>query len=466
MSANNLHSLEVLLLSVRDTESRRLAQESVTAYQAGAYRAAILSIWVAVCADIICKLKELSTGGDAAAMAETKNLETWIQGKDLKNLQQFENGLVELARDKFEMLLPHEATDLVRLRDDRHLCAHPAFVSDDSLFSPTPELARVHITHAILHLLSRPPVQGKQLIVRYDRDLLGGSFPQKPDEIEVVLRDNYLARAKPGSVVSIIKALAKALLGTEAAKYKGKENQVVFSLAAVGRIAPGHFEEHMPALVERLGRELDDGKVLVLCLYVEPEPRVWDWLGHAGQARILAKIDNAPVNEIGPATKARHIVVVGERLLERFKREDAKVLEVAITRAPCRAFVSEALTLYSNSGSFAIAERRGAEILLPHAIYLTAADIQRLNTIIRENDYDQILQASQTATILAQVFEQTRHLLPDASPHWSAIAEYIVEKRVAGQYAYPQFIAELEKANVRVPKEAAEQIATAAEPSP
>src|ERR1700758_2667547 len=32
----------------RDTESKRLTQEAVTAYQAGAYRAAILSIWVAV----------------------------------------------------------------------------------------------------------------------------------------------------------------------------------------------------------------------------------------------------------------------------------------------------------------------------------------------------------------------------------------------------------------------------------
>lgn len=265
MSANNLHSLEALLLSVRDSESRRLAQESVTAYQAGAYRAAILSVWVTVCADIISKLRELGTGGDAAALAETKNLDTWIQTKDLKNLQQFENGLIELARDKFEMLLPHEATDLARLRDDRNLCAHPAFVSDDALFSPTPELARGHITHAILHLLGRPPIQGKQLIARYDRDLMGGSFPQKPDEIEVVLRENYLVRAKPGSVVSIIKALAKALLGAEAAKYKGKEDQITWSLAAIGHIAPGPFEEQMPALVDRLGRELDDGKVLTLC---------------------------------------------------------------------------------------------------------------------------------------------------------------------------------------------------------
>jgi hypothetical protein len=471
MTANNLHSLDALLLSVRDTESRRLAQEAVTAYQAGAYRASILSIWVAVCADIISKLKELASGGDPSALAEVKNLEPWIQTQNLNRLRKFENGLIELAEDKFEMLLPHEATDLRRLREDRHFCAHPAFVSDDVLFSPTPELTRAHITHAILHLLSRPPVQGKQLISRYDRDLQGGSFPSKTDEIEVVLRQNYLARAKPGSVVSMIKALAKALVGAEAGNYKGKEDQVALSLAAIGRIAPGPFEEHMPSLVERLGRELDDGKVLSLCRYIESEPRVWEWLGEAGRTRILAKIDNAPVAELvskikepsgflgesvvyfklGTVTKARHVVVVGERLLKRFKKEDPKILESVLSRAACAAFVGEALTLYSSSSNFAVAERRGSKILLPHAKYFVVEDIQRLENIIRENPYDQILLARQTATILAQVFEETYHLLPGATLHWSGIAQYVVKREAFALYDYPTFLAEMKKAGVEVP---------------
>jgi hypothetical protein len=241
MPSDALHSLDTLLLTVRDLESKRLAQEAVTAYHAGAYRAAILSIWVAVCADIISKLKELATGGEAAAVLEVNNLEQWIKTKDLKHLQQFENGVVELARDKFEMLLPHEQVDLARLRDDRHLCAHPAFISDDALSSPSPELARAHIVHAILHLLSRPPIQGKQLIARYDRDLMGGSFPEKPAEIETVLRQNYLTSAKLGSVVSFIKALAKALVVSEAAKYKGKESHICFRSQPSAGLCPGYL---------------------------------------------------------------------------------------------------------------------------------------------------------------------------------------------------------------------------------
>lgn len=452
MPPDHLHSLDALFLSVRDTESKRLTQEAVTAYQAGAYRAAILSMWVAVCADIISKLRELATGGDAAALVEVKNLEAWTQAKDLKNLQQFENGLIKLSHDKFEMLLPHEATDLIRLRDDRNLCAHPAFVSDDALFSPTPELARTHIAHAILHLLSRPPVQGKQLIARYDRDLLGGSFPKNLDEIEVVLRQNYLARAKHGSVVSIVKALAKALVGAEAEKYKGKEDQIAISLAVIGRIFPGLFEEHLPPLIERLGREIDDLKVLVICRYIEPEPRIWDWLGAAGQARILAKIDNASIGELGATVRGRHVEVVGNRLLTRLKNEDSKIMESVIMRFPCRAFVAEALTLYAASGSYATADKRGAAMLLPHAKYLAVEDLQKLNTVIRENGYDQILWASQTATILMQVFDQTRRLLPTAAPHWAAIAEHVVSKKAAAQHAYRKLLAELKKAGIKVPE--------------
>ena len=122
-----------------------------------------------------------------------------------------------------------------------------------------------------------------------------------------------------------------------------------------------------------------------------------------------------------------------------------------ISRAPCLAFVGEVLTLYSGSRSFAMAEKRGAEILLPHAKYFAADDIQKLNTIIRENAHDQILHASQTATILTQVFDETRHLLPAAASHWSAIAEYVVTKKAASDYGYPEFLTKLKASGVRVP---------------
>ncbi|MES2595202.1 MAG: hypothetical protein V4662_07700 [Verrucomicrobiota bacterium] len=448
----NLHSLDALLTTVRDGESRKLAQEAVTAYQAGAWRASILSIWVAVCADLIGKIRELATGGDAIAVADIQQLEVWIKSKDLRHLQAFENGLVSSARDKFGMLLQHEATDLVRLQDDRHLCAHPAFIADDTLFAPTPELVRTHITHAILHLLSRPPIQGKQLIERYDRDLRGGSLPKLEQDIELVLRTNYLANAKPSSITGLVKALAKALVGSESATYKGKENQIARSLAVIGRITPSIVDEHVPPLVEKLARDLGDEKILLLCLYMEAEPRIWEWLGSAGQARVLAKVQQSPLLDIVPAFRARHITAVGEQLLNALQKEELKDQETVLSKRPCKAFVQYVLDLYGFSKSFSTAEKRGSEILIPHAKYLSSEDIGKLNTVIRTNKHNQILHAGQTASILTSLFDQVRSLLPSAAPHWTEIAKYIVDKKAYAECEYPQFLAELKRSNVPIPE--------------
>jgi hypothetical protein len=450
---NSLQSLDAMLVTVRDPESRRLTQEAVTAYHAGAFRAAILSIWVAICADIIAKLKELATGGDAAASTEINQLQGWIKTGNLRSLQQFENGLLELARDKFEMFLAHEAIDLIRLREDRNLCAHPAFITEETLFSPTPELVRAHIAHSILHLLSRAPVQGKQLIARLDRDIKGGSFPTREDEIEVVLRENYLAKAKPGSVVSLIKGLAKALVGSQRADYKGKEGQVAKALAVIGRIAPAPYEAHLPLVVKGLGQQLDNSVILSMCRYVGGDARIWEWLEPAGQARVLSKIDNAPLNELaeGGVATACQVEEVGARFLARLKTEDPKLLQAVISRRPARVFVGEVITLYQQSGNFATAELRGKELLIPHSKFLCAADIGKINTAIRQNNWGQILNASQTGAILTQVFKDTRQLLPESAPHWEAIAQYIGETHNTGNYDYPEFLKTLQEAGLHVP---------------
>lgn len=451
MDPKNLHSLDEMVIAVRDLESKRLAQEAVTAYQAGAYRASILSIWVAVCADIISKLRELAGGGDMAALAEIKILDACIKVKDLKKLQQFENGLIELANDKFGMLLPHEAIDLDRLRQDRHLCAHPAFVTDSSLFSPTPELVRAHLVHAMLHLLIRPPIQGKKLIDRFDRDLIGGSIPRKAEDIELVLRENYVSRAKPSSILGMIKALSKALVSVDAEIYKGKSRQIALTLAAMGRIFPGVYEEYIQPMVERLGRELEDDRVALLCRYMEAEPRYWQWLGSAGQARILAKIENSSLQGIIPVAFGRHIAIIGDSLLKRIKREEVEIQLSFLSRSPCEKFVPLALDLYSASTSYNMAEKRGMDLIVPHAKYFTVNDVAILNKIIRNNKYNQIIGASQTSAILIQVFDQACNLLPGSATHWSEIAKYIVDKKLMRDGDYPALIDEFRKSGIDVP---------------
>lgn len=50
-----LSDIDVLVLSVRDRESRRLIGEAITAYRGGALRSALMSTWIAVAYDIIVR---------------------------------------------------------------------------------------------------------------------------------------------------------------------------------------------------------------------------------------------------------------------------------------------------------------------------------------------------------------------------------------------------------------------------
>jgi hypothetical protein len=119
--------------------------------------------------------------------------------------------LLSAANTKLQLFSPHEYEDLNRLQKDRHLCAHPAFATEDALFQPTPELVRTHITHALKHLLINAPLQGKSAIERFHVDLLSPSFPVDSDSIGTFVRAKYLDRAKDVMVVNLIKSLLSAL---------------------------------------------------------------------------------------------------------------------------------------------------------------------------------------------------------------------------------------------------------------
>ncbi len=112
--------LAELVSTVRDRNSRAYIGEAVAAYRGRAYRSAVVATWVAVTYDIIGKLRELEVQGDPAA---TNSLKPQAG----RRLQGFENSLLELAADQHEFISGAELTDLVRLREDRNRCAHPAF---------------------------------------------------------------------------------------------------------------------------------------------------------------------------------------------------------------------------------------------------------------------------------------------------------------------------------------------------
>ena len=102
----------------------------------------MVATWTAVVFDIMAKIREIELTGDARAHQQVERFNRIREQGDVEGSLAMERSLLELARDDFELLTPHEFLDLERLREDRHRCAHPAVNTADDLYQPTVEQVR------------------------------------------------------------------------------------------------------------------------------------------------------------------------------------------------------------------------------------------------------------------------------------------------------------------------------------
>ncbi|MEG6913734.1 hypothetical protein V1971_33755, partial [Pseudomonas aeruginosa] len=331
-----LTDIDSLALAVRDPESKRLIGEALSAYRGGALRSAIVSTWIAVDYDIIAKAKELAAHSDAAAIAFVQEIEQAIQNSDVKKMQAIESAVLATANEKLQLFAPHEFEDLNRLQRDRHLCAHPAFATEDTLFQPTPELVRTHITHALKHLLINAPLQGKSAIERFHADLLSPSFPVDGDSIGTFVRTKYLDRAKDVMVVNLIKSLLSAPFGNESAQYIGQRHQVARTLREIAKAKTGIYDETAKNHVARKFDAIPDGLLLSISAFVECDARVWGWLSEPTRIRFKKLLNDADAETLKThsAFDVFGIPELAEILLTQFESFEQDVQVAIISQAP------------------------------------------------------------------------------------------------------------------------------------
>jgi hypothetical protein len=192
--------LDMLLTRIRQPQSKTYFLDAVKAYKAGALRSALSSAWVAVVYDLITKYRELDAMGDGAAGAFIQAWDTANAAGDVKRLLQLEASIINNATADTQLLNRIAGTQLNRLREDRHLCAHPAFSAEAELFEPSPELVRVHLVNAIDLVLSQEPLQGKAILEQFDVDVQSTGFPNAHVRILEYVEQRYLARVRPQNI--------------------------------------------------------------------------------------------------------------------------------------------------------------------------------------------------------------------------------------------------------------------------
>jgi hypothetical protein len=249
-----LADLDELVLKCRDERARAYIREAVECCKAGAYRSAIVSTWIAVVFDIIDKIRELALAGDAQAAEMVEHLDNTIATHDLSASLAFERKLLDVARDKFELVSPQEHTDLERLQQDRHRCAHPSLVSPERVFSPTAEMARMHVRNAIEHLLQYEPAQGKAALEQLTRDINSEYFPGNEDLATQILTKGPLRRARKALVRNLIVVILKSAPDTRTQYKQNLRNHAVLNV--IRKMHPAIWLETLAADLTRLYRGL------------------------------------------------------------------------------------------------------------------------------------------------------------------------------------------------------------------
>ncbi len=284
--------LDILLTRIRHPQSKVYFLAAVKAYKAGALRGALTSAWVALVYDLIAKYRELSAMGDAAATAFLQSWDNATAGGDVAKLLQLEGGILEDATANTQVVNRIARTHLKRLREDRHLCAHPAFSAEADLFEPSPELVRLHLVNAVDLVLSQEPLQGKAIFDLYDVDVQTPGFPTAYERILDYVEQRYLARVRAQNVRNFGTVLAKSLLKGVSAQWEPLHRKIIPSLVAVRERAAEAWPDVSLAIV-RLMDNLEPANRSRAIAFIAAFPDFWPRLQKPTRTALQETIDNA-----------------------------------------------------------------------------------------------------------------------------------------------------------------------------
>jgi hypothetical protein len=446
--------LETLVAQVWSPDVRPLAEEAWRCYNAGAIRASIAATWSAVSADIIVKLIRLADEGDKGAQAFRKEVtgaqEKGLNPEGVRAMQKVEASLVDKAV-QFELIDTIGKRELDRIREDRHLCAHPSLRSAGEVYNPRPEVARGHLAVALSTLLVHPPTQGGKLLEEFKNFICDPLFAPSPPHIRAAFHD----RVRSATRKSIIQVAAKAAMleidpdGRMPAD--AHADRMAIALRAFAEGARDMVRDAVSEARERL--QILDGAIQLRTLVrMADDDYFWASVDQALAARFQALLDApttvVPWEPLPPEIAARFALVgnafARERLPglpSRFGQLDAHHRRQVIAIRSSEFFVPEVIELLRTAGSWRSGEEVG-RLLVSHAEFLTVGTLGDALTAWFDNG--QCREAAAMPGLAVQLVHATSHLGAARGPLFADFVARCETSAGAGEYyAYPDLKAAL-----------------------
>lgn len=421
----HLSNLDEILQKVRNAHSKNYLNEAIVSYRAGAYRAALITTWIAVCVDIIEKIRELAVAGDPAAESINGRLRK-INPNEPSTMLAFEKDLLKIACDDLELISVIEKMHLERLKEDRNICAHPTFSDDGSQFTPNAELALSYIVQASNYLLLQVPVKGKVVIQKIYELINEDSFPEDDDKAYTVLSSNHnLGRVRVSSVRNLTIILIKRLFKDPEGISLGLLARISASLGAISRIYPDIYNEVLSDKFSQMLSEAVDKQLKRIFPFIKQRNDSWVYVTDAERVRIESILDGMELDELifyEVVEAAEKISKINEVLQKRVNSLKPTELSKLLSAVSSPIFKEQAIKLFTESVSFDSSEHRGKNIILPLSKYLSSADVDDILTGACSNKgahgYNQILPAGSIDSFFAQFYDATKISDPKHSDTW------------------------------------------------
>ncbi|ARU57998.1 hypothetical protein OLMES_3979 [Oleiphilus messinensis] len=321
--ASPLSDLDELVLKCRDPKAKSYIREAVACYKSGAFRSAIVSTWIAVSFDIIDKLKDLSLAGDREAEKQIETFEKARRAGDIANSLKFERDILEVCRDKLELISHVEFIDLERLQQDRNRCAHPSMTSDGEIFNPSAELSRVHLRSAVEHLLQYPPAQGKYALDSLVKEVNSEYFPTEINKAVIAFNNSPLYKARESLVRNFIIVLLKKLIN-DAKGYK-EISRITTALKAIETLYREIYRDTLTGKLSSIVRAVDDGSLEKIIPVIERLNDSWSYFEDDVKQKIEAYVENLPkgkLDDIELFFSIKDLVGAAEKRLKKATRAE------------------------------------------------------------------------------------------------------------------------------------------------
>jgi hypothetical protein len=383
MPAMSLNDLDELSLNCRTEEARNYVSEAIACYKAGAFRSCIVAAWIAVVYDLIAKIRELALGGDAEAqriVTELGSLQPRLERGDeaaIRRILEIERDIVDIANDKFGFFEGTQVLDLKRLQDDRNRCAHPTFQGTDLPYSPTAELSRTHLVHAVRHVLSQPPVLGKAATSHIVRLVESELFPIDVDLAKIQLKAGGLDRPKDSLVRSVVDHLVFGLVEGDA-KLKGRR-QTAVAIRAMYDLFPGLCEPRIQRALNTICRRAPDRDLRIVIGLHRHLPQTWGFLEQDNRnklAEFIRQSSTAVAKLVLPT--ALTIMDLAAPCQKRIGALESEDLGQIAQQVKHPIVLERATALYCESKNWDMANSRYQHVIEPVLNDLNEAQLRRI----------------------------------------------------------------------------------------